>query len=122
MSVEKMIRLSLWQEPPSAQFLRMHFTRTFTFDYGIFEQEQSRLLESRGYRLVGERFLQIGELGGICWEYAKPDDSEAVWLACAFPSELISIDFVGTRKYVPDFYQMIEGLRKPTNGESLNRP
>ena len=106
MAVERMTRLS-WEKAPEAEFLPVHFAKTYPFKYELYGKSQAQTLRARGYLLQGQRDIQIAGKPGMCWIFNKYKEDEQLWIACIVPTDLTSADYIGNKAYAEEFFSFL---------------
>lgn len=101
-SVARMSELP-WKEGPVANFLPVHFTKTYPFSYELFGKEQARTLRALGYLLADQRNVQVADKDGRCWTFDKYKNHDQLWIACIVPKDLTSVDYIGNKVYADEF-------------------
>lgn len=117
MSVERMAEIP-WKKGPSAEFLPVHFTKTYPFSYDLFAKEQQSTLRAMGYLPLEQRNLQIAGRDGRCWTFDNWKNHDQLWIACIVPKDLTSADFIGNKAYADDFFSLLaQSIRNPAAKE-----
>lgn len=106
MSVERMTRLS-WDKAPVAEFLPVHFSKTYPFKYEVYGKSQAQTLRANGYLLQGQRDIQVAGKPGMCWTFNKWKHDDQLWIACIVPKDLISADYIGNKAYANEFFSFL---------------
>lgn len=109
MSVARMAELP-WKSGPIANFLPVHFAKTYPFSYDLFGQEQELTLEGRGYLPLGERDLEVAGKKGRCWMFYSRKDARQMWIACIVPGDLTSADYVGDKADAGAFFTLLASI------------
>lgn len=113
MSVERMSEVP-WRKGPAAEFLPVHFTKTYPFSYSLFGKEQAATLRGMGFLPVDQRNVQVAGKDGRCWTFDNWKNHDQLWIACIVPKDLTSADFIGNRAYANDFFSLLtESQRNP---------
>ena len=114
MAVERMTRLS-WQKAPTAEFLPVHFSKTYPskyFKYDVYGKAQAQALGGQGYLLQGQRDIQIAGKPGMCWIFNKYKHDEQLWIACIVPTDLTSADYIGNKAYADEFFSFLSQTQR----------
>lgn len=106
MSVERMSRLS-WQKAPVAEFMPVHFTKTYSFKYEVYGKAQAQTFRANGYLLQGQSDIQIAGKPGMCWTFNKYKHDDQLWIACIVPKDLMSADYIGNKAYADEFFSFL---------------
>jgi hypothetical protein len=114
MSVERMAELP-WQEHPVANFLPVHFAKTYSFQYDVFQKAQDRTMRAMGYLPLWQRDIQVAGQEGRCWTYNNWKDRKQLWIACIVPKDFTSADYHGTQAYADDFFSLLTQTQRKTN-------
>jgi len=117
MSVERMTRLS-WEKPPEAEFLPVHFTKTYPFSYEVYGKVQAHTLQMRGYLFESQRDMEIAGRRGMCWTFTKWHHVDQLWIACIVPKDLTSADYIGNRAYAPEFFSLLSKTQADPAGKN----
>lgn len=113
MSVERMSEIP-WEKGPAAEFLPVHFTKTYPFSYDLFGKEQQSTLRAMGYLPLAQRDIQIAGQDGRCWTFHSRKSNDQLWIACIVPKDLTSADFIGDKSYANAFFSLLtESRRNP---------
>lgn len=110
MSVARMSELP-WKDGPIANFLPVHFSKTYPFSYDLFGKEQALTLEGRGYRPSGQRNLQVAGKEGRCWRFYNQKNHDKWWIACIVPEDLISADYTGDKTDANAFLSLLTTIQ-----------
>lgn len=117
MSIERMSELP-WEKGPAAEFLPVHFAKTYPFSYDLFGKEQAATLRGMGYLPVAQRDVQIAGRDGRCWTFDNWKKHDQLWIACIVPKDLTSADFIGDKSYADAFFSLLtESKRNPAAKE-----
>lgn len=101
-----------WKNGPIANFLPVHFTKTYPFSYDLFGREQALTLQGQGYVPFGQRNLQIAGKDGRCWRFYKQKDRDQLWIACIVPKDLTSVDYIGDNAHASAFLSLLEASQR----------
>jgi hypothetical protein len=111
MSVARMSELP-WENGPIANFLPVHFAKTYPFSYELFGKEQALTLQGRGYVPLGQRNLQVAGKDGRCWTFYRQKDHDQLWIACIVPKDLISADYIGDQADARAFFSLLAASQR----------
>jgi hypothetical protein len=111
MSVARMSELP-WKDGPTANFLPVHFTKTYPFSYELFGKEQALTLQGRGYLPFGQRNLQVAGKAGRCWRFYNQKNHNELWIACIVPEDLISADYIGDEADSNAFLSLLTAIQR----------
>lgn len=110
-SVARMSELP-WKDGPIANFLPVHFTKTYPFSYDLFGKEQALTLQVRGYVQFGQRNLQVAGKDGRCWTFHKKKEPTQLWIACIVPKDLTSADYIGNTADADAFFALLTASQR----------
>lgn len=111
MSVARMSELP-WKDGPIANFLPVHFTKTYPFSYDVFGKEQAFTLAGRGYLPLGQRNLKVAGLDGRCWTFYNRKSHTKLWIACIVPKDLTSADYTGDTADSNAFFSLLNAIQR----------
>ncbi len=112
LAVQRMLRLALWKQAPTAVFLPVHVTSRYVFDRDVWRQEQVKIQARQGYQLAASRDIAMGGQAAYCWEFVRVEDPGRWWITCVSPAERLSADFTGDRAYAAAFYAILPQITR----------
>ena len=111
MTVLRMSR-NLWRPGPVVEFQPVHFGPNYSFNYGVYETEQNRMFQGRGYQLAQQQSVRIAGEDGQCWTFVSKTRQADFWIACIVPGEMTSADYMGSRSDANAFGEILSNIRR----------